>query len=203
MITAWMSGFVTGAGLIIAIGAQNAFVLVQSLKRQHHLTVAAICAAIDALLISAGVLGMGAFIQGNRVLQLVATLGGAAFLLFFGAMSLKASFADNTLDTSKDDDAQSLKKIVLSTLALSLLNPHVYLDTVITLGAISTTFAEPGNVHFGVGAMTASFLWFFGLALGGTRLAPLFSRPLAWKILHLAVCLTVWGVAVQLVAMLL
>ena len=111
MITAWMSGFVTGAGLIIAIGAQNAFVLVQSLKRQHHLTEAAICAAIDALLISADVLGMGAFIQGNRVLQLVATLGGAAFLLFFGAMSLKASFADNTLDTSKDDDAQSLKKL--------------------------------------------------------------------------------------------
>ena len=199
MMTAWLSGFGTGAGLIIAIGAQNAFVLVQSLKRQHHLTVAAICAVIDALLISAGVLGMGAFIQGSRVLQLVATLGGAAFLLFFGAMSLKASFADKALDTSKDDDAQSLKTTVLTTLALSLLNPHVYLDTVITLGAISTTFAEPGNLHFGLGAMTASFIWFFGLALGGTRLAPLFSRPLAWKILHLAVCLMVWGVAVQLV----
>ena len=198
MIAAYLNGLGIGAGLIIAIGSQNAFVLMQSLKQEHHMATAALCALIDVVLISAGVLGMGAFIQGNETLQLVASLGGAAFLLVFGLCSLRAAFSGKALAVVKSEDKKSLGKVLLTTLAISLLNPHVYLDTVVSLGAISTTFAPPANFAFGAGCITISFIWFFSLAAAGKRLTPVFARPQSWRVLHLAVCAMVWLVAVQL-----
>ena len=199
MLVAYLSGLGIGAGMIIAIGAQNAFVLMQSLKQEHHLAAAGICAMLDVILITAGVLGMGAFIQGNATLQMVASLGGAAFLFVFGVGSLRASLSGKAMAVVKSEDKKSLGRVVATTLAISLLNPHVYIDTVVSLGAISTTFAPPANFAFGAGCLTISFIWFFGLALAGKRLIPLFAKPQSWRVLHLLVCATVWLIAVQLV----
>ena len=199
MLIAYLSGLGIGAGMIIAIGSQNAFVLMQSLKQEHHMVAAGICAVLDVILIAAGVFGMGAFIQGNATLHLVASLGGAAFLFVFGLGSLRAAFSGKALAVVKSEDKKSLGRVIATTLAISLLNPHVYIDTVISLGAISTTFAPPANYVFGLGCLTISFIWFFGLAFAGKKLIPLFAKPQSWRVLHLLVCGMVWLVAVQLV----
>lgn len=192
-----IQGFLVGAGLIVAIGAQNAFVLTQAVKRNHAMAVAAVCAALDALLIAAGVLGIGTLVASNTILQTAASLGGAAFLIWFGAKSLCEAFKEHSLEAGEDAQ-RGLGPTLTATLAVSLLNPHVYLDTVIMLGAISGNFPGSGRYWFGLGAATASFLWFFGLSLAGRAMAPLFQKALAWRVLHLCVCLMVWRVAATL-----
>lgn len=186
-----------GASLIIAIGAQNAFVLTQAVRRNHALPVAGLCALLDALLIAAGVCGLGTLVANNQTLKAVASLGGAAFLLWFGARSLMQVFTPNTLETG-DAVASGLGATLTATLAVSLLNPHVYLDTVIMLGAISGNFPGTGRYWFGTGAATASLAWFFSLSLAGTLLAPLLRRPRAWQCINMLVCLMVWWVAAGL-----
>jgi len=186
-----------GTGLIVAIGAQNAFVLTQAVKRNHAMPVAALCATLDALLIAAGVLGIGTLVASNAILQTAASLGGAAFLLWFGARSLADAFKNHSLEANKST-RQALGPTLSATLAVSLLNPHVYLDTVIMLGAVSGNFPGTGRYWFGLGAAMASMLWFFSLSLAGQGMAPLFKKPLAWRILHLCVCLMVWRVAAGL-----
>lgn len=199
MFNAYWSGLGLGAGLIIAIGAQNAFVLVQAIRREHHFIVSAICAFIDASLITAGVLGVGALVAGSLYLRVAAGIGGALFLAWFGANSLRSAFSQQALTVSPHNAAPaSLKKTILAVLAVSLLNPHVYLDTVVMLGAISGNYEGQGRYYFGLGAATASVLWFFGLALGGTLLAPLFAKPRSWQVLNLLVCAMVWFVGAGL-----
>jgi L-lysine exporter family protein LysE/ArgO len=195
---AFLAGLGMGASLIVAIGAQNAFVLTQAIRRDHALAVAALCSLLDALLIAAGVCGLGAWVAGNAVLKNVAALGGAVFLLCFGARSLANARKEQSLGTDEAPGA-GLGPTLSTALAVSLLNPHVYLDTVVMLGAVSGSYPGAERYIFGAGATTASFLWFFGLSLAGGLLAPLFLRPAAWKIINILVCLTVWWIAFGLI----
>lgn len=196
----FLQGFGLGAGLIIAIGAQNAFVLQQGLRRQHVFATAAICALCDAALILLGVAGLGAVITQSAHLTAVATWGGAAFLFVYGARSFWSALRPGTLDAEQSTlPGSTLRATLLAVLGVSLLNPHVYLDTVVLVGSVGGRYPAGDRVAFAAGAMTASCLWFFGLAYGAARLAPLFRRPLAWRLLDLGVGAIMWAIAASLV----
>ncbi|MDJ0780864.1 MAG: LysE/ArgO family amino acid transporter [Desulfosarcinaceae bacterium] len=197
-LTPFVHGFGTGGGLIVAIGAQNAHVLSQGVRDNHPLTVALICIACDIVFVSAGIAGVGAAVSASPALTLWATWGGAAFLLFYGWGSLRSALRGGTLDVSERSD-RSLKRVVVTTLAVTLLNPHFYLDTVILLGGLSSRFQGESRFSFWAGAITASILWFLTLSLGGRLLAFLFARPIAWRILDTLVCATMWSIAGTLV----
>ena len=194
---AFLQGFATSAGLIVAIGAQNAFVLTQGLVRRHHWPIAALCSLIDALLILTGVLGAGLLFERHPALLQAVTLGGLLFLLLYGARALRAALrgASQSLGERRN---LSLRAALLTTLALSLLNPHVYLDTLVLLGAIGGRYPGEAQGAFALGAMAASSGWFFALGLAARWLAPLFARPAAWRVLDLGVCLLMWSVALAL-----
>mgnify|MGYP003654096302 CR=1 FL=1 len=196
----FVEGFATGAGLIIAIGAQNAFVLSKALRRQYPIMVATLCALADAALITLGVGGAGLLISQSPIVSQIAAWGGAAFLLWYGLLAARRALHPGHLETTaRHGGAQTLWDVALATLAITLLNPHVYLDTLVLLGAIGGRYAEDGRPWFGLGAASASFVWFFGLALGGRWLAPLFERPAAWRLLEAFVCLVMWAVAASLI----
>lgn len=179
--TIFLNGLGLGAGLIMAIGAQNIHVLRTGMRREHvGLTVIA-CILVDATLIALGVAGVGAAVQTSPMLLAAAKWGGAAFLLWYGVRSWRAVFASGALRVAPGQVSVSRRQALASVLALSLLNPHVYLDTVVLLGAIGGGFAPAGRPSFAAGAMCASVLWFCALGYGASRLAPLFARPVAWK----------------------
>lgn len=195
-----LAGFALGFSLIMAIGAQNAFVLRQGLRRQHVFWICLTCAGSDALLIAAGVAGFGALVSANPVLEQAARWGGAAFLLWYGARSLRSAWAGGAvLDSSGKGAGPALLPVLLTVLALTWLNPHVYLDTVVLLGSISAQYPDP--VLFGAGAALSSFAFFFLLGYGASLLAPLFARPRAWQLLDGFVGLTMWAIALGLVWM--
>ena len=148
----FLEGLMTGAGLIIAIGAQNSYVLIQSIKRNHHFLLAGICALIDVILISTGVLGVGTLIASNQTLSLLASLGGGLFLLWFGFGSARAAFGHNAIQIDDSQPRASLKKSLFTVLAVSLPNPHVYLDTLVLLGATTGTSLGSGRYCSGLGA---------------------------------------------------
>lgn len=198
MIIPFIQGFGLSAGLIIAIGAQNAFVLAQGVRREHYLIVPLVCAICDAALIALGVAGVGTVAASSPILSLAAALGGAVFLFLYGCRALLSAVRGGRLE-AENNGGYSLRAVVLATLAITLLNPHVYLDTVVLLGGLSSQWDGPGRMIFGFGAMLASFIWFFLLSLGGRMLAPLFKRPLAWRILDGLVCLTMWTIAASLI----
>ncbi|MGD9949716.1 MAG: LysE/ArgO family amino acid transporter [Desulfobulbus sp.] len=190
-------GFATGMGLIVAIGAQNSFVLSQGIRRNHHLLVALICIGCDAILISAGIGGMGQIVARSPLIGRWLIWIGAALLVCYGAVALRSVFHAGQLILD-DRPMLSRRGAVATTLALTLLNPHVYLDTVVLMGALSSGHQGHGRWMFGVGAILASALWFSGLSFGGGLLAPLFRRPLAWRILDSLVCVTMWAAACAL-----
>ena len=198
MHTAFIQGIAIGGSLIMAVGAQNAFVLKQGIKRSYSLPIALLCSLIDALMISAGVLGLGHLINSAPIIRDLASLGGALFLIWYGAQALRDSFLDKSLMTQHSSAGMSLKKAVLTTLGISLLNPHLYLDTVVLLGSISTQFDENGRHWFGIGAILASFVWFFSLSFGARLLEPIFVKPIAWKMLDRFICITMWAIAAGL-----
>lgn len=175
-----------GFSLIAAIGAQNAFVLQQGLKRQHALLTAAICVLCDALLIGVGVAGMGQVIAQSVQLRRVALWGGILFLGYYGARSLFSAYKPGALRVGQMQPL-SRAATVRNTLAVSLLNPHVYLDTVVLLGGVGGRFAGASKTAFALGGMSASSLWFFALALGAFRFAPLLKKPSAWRVLDLMI----------------
>lgn len=187
-----------GGGLIVAIGAQNAFVLTQGVRRNHHLAVAVLCILCDAVLISLGVTGVGALVASHPILSTIAAWGGAAFLVWYGFRALKSALGEGSLDTGKES-GKGLKHTLMLTLAVTLLNPHVYLDTIVFMGSVSGRFPAPDRYIFGAGAISASFCWFTGLTLCGRMLAPLFSRPITWRVLDSVVCLTMWTIAASLI----
>lgn len=187
-----------GAGLIIAIGAQNAFVLRQGLRRQHAFTAALVCFVCDAALIALGVAGFGQVVSSTPVLTALAAWGGAAFLFVYGLRAFRSASRAQGLEVTAGE-ALSRSNVVLATLAVSLLNPHVYLDTVVLLGGIGGQFVGSARTMFGLGAATASAVWFFGLASGAARLAPLFRRPLAWRVLDALIGVVMWSIAASLV----
>ncbi|MDJ0623073.1 MAG: LysE family transporter [Desulfocapsaceae bacterium] len=190
----FFQGFAIGGGLIIAIGAQNSFVLAQGVRKQYIILVPLLCSVIDVLLITAGAAGIGSFIGAHPEISTYAAVGGAIFLSGYGFRSLCSAFRTNVLQTSAATETTQAS-IIMTTLALSLLNPHVYFDTLVMLGSISSQFDGGLRVAFTLGACSASILWFFSLSLGGTLLAPLFQRPLSWRILNLSICMIMWAVA--------
>ena len=195
-VQALITGFLTGLSLIVAIGAQNAFVLRQGLTRSNVFLVVLICSLSDALLIALGVLGLGTAIESLPALLEVVRWFGVGYLVWFGISSLRKAFRAESLSAS-DNSAKSIKQAVITTLSLTFLNPHVYLDTVIFVGGLSHQFGDQAFV-FAIGAMTASFVWFFSLGFGATKLSPLMSKPIFWKILDSFIALVMFTIAISL-----
>lgn len=193
-----LSGFALGLSLILAIGAQNAFVLRQGLRRAHVLPVVLACAVSDALLITAGVAGFGWLVEAAPWIAPVFTFGGAAFLVAYGGISLRSAWRGGQALEAADDGAGGARRAVATCLALTWLNPHVYLDTVVLLGSVSSQ--SPWPFGFGVGAVVASFVFFFSLGYGARLLSPLFARPAAWRWLDVIVGLTMLALAAKLVS---
>ena len=192
-----IAGFLSGLSLIVAIGAQNVFVLRQGLLRQYRLTVAAICAGADALLIAAGIQGIGAAVSGFPELIALTRYGGALFLAIYGALAARRAWQGHSLRTGNGAALPYARAVALC-LALTFLNPHVYLDTVVLLGTLANQHAD-GRWLFGIGAVTASVVWFVGLGFGARRLAGLFATPLTWRILDGAIAVTMIGLGAALV----
>ncbi|PWQ96045.1 LysE/ArgO family amino acid transporter [Leucothrix pacifica] len=196
-VSAAVQGFGIGAGLIIAIGSQNAFVLSCSLRNQHAYAVAALCALIDIVLIHAGVWGLGVLIKQSPVLLSVARYGGAAFLFLYGFYAFRRAFKPESLQ-AEAVKPMSLKAALLMVLALSLLNPHVYLDTVILLGSIGGQLPNSQPAWFAIGASAASIVWFGGLAFAGKKLGPWFDKPSSWQRLDFLIGAVMWAIAINL-----
>jgi L-lysine exporter family protein LysE/ArgO len=199
VLSAFATGFGTGFSLILAIGAQNAFVLRQGLMRAHVFAVCLVCAVSDAVLIAAGVAGMGTLAALAPWAIDALTWGGAAFLLVYGGLSLRRALRPASLRPAAAG-ATSLGTAVATATAFTWLNPHVYLDTVALIGAVSTEFAGRAlKTAFAAGAATASFVFFFGLGYSARLLAPVFERPRAWAVLDTAIALVMWSIALSLV----
>lgn len=187
-------GFLTTMALIAAIGAQNAFVLRQGIRGEHVVPVIALCTVSDLILIAAGIAGVGALVTAHPDAMTVAKLGGAVFLIGYGALAARRAFRPAALTPSETSPAR-LAEVLLTCAALTWLNPHVYLDTVVLLGSIANEHRDQRWL-FGAGAVMASALWFTGLGLGARRLAGLFATPLTWRILDaiIAVIMVTLGI---------
>ena len=200
MLTPYIQGFSLGASLIIAIGSQNAFVLRQGLRKEYVFTICTLCFLCDASLILLGVGGFGKLVASSDNLMLAARWGGALFLFFYGIRSFRSAFKNEVLSV---DDSQTLASgltwVIATTLALTLLNPHVYLDTVILLGSIAGQYPETERLAFAIGAAFASMVWFYGLGYGARVLAPLFQKQVSWKILDVLIGVVMWGIAGNLI----
>ena len=198
MLIAATAGFFLGLSLIVAIGAQNAFVLRQGLRRSHVFAICLTCAASDAALIAAGVGGLGNAIAALPWLTPLMRYGGAAFLTYYGLRSLRAALSGNAALKPEGEAQESLAAALFTCLALTWLNPRVYLDTVVLLGSISTQYPGQG-LAFGLGATTASFLFLFSLGFGARYLRPLFARPAAWRVLDGLIAVVMGTIAANLV----
>ena len=196
MLQAYLTGLGTGLSLIVAIGAQNAFVLKQGLLRRHVFAVCLFCALSDAALIAAGVAGAGALASRFPWFLPLMRWGGAAFLIWYGARAFRAALAGGAA-LRAEGAAAGLGTTLATIAALTWLNAHVWLDTVVLLGSVSARFAEKGA--FAAGAMSGSFLFFFALGYGARLLAPLFARPRAWQVLDVLVGAVMWVIAAGLV----
>ncbi|MCV6585177.1 MAG: LysE/ArgO family amino acid transporter [Marinibacterium sp.] len=193
----YLAGFALGLGLILAIGAQNAFVLRQGLRRSHVFAVCLTCALSDAILIAVGVAGFGALAHHVPWLETVMRIGGALFLLWYGVRALRSAWRGGAVMTLQDSAPEALGPVLLTVLALTWLNPHVYLDTVMLLGSIAAQYDARGI--FAAGAITASFVFFFSFGYGARLLAPAFARSRTWQLLDLAIGLLMWGLAIKLI----
>ena len=197
MISSAVTGLLTGLALIVAIGAQNAYVLRQGLIRQHVWPIVAICAISDLLLILAGVAGIGSIVERAPLAIDVVRWLGVAFLTAYGLRSLwQARHASGLTTVGRGET--SLRTAVLTAMALTWLNPHVYLDTVLLLGSIAAHEGPVGKWWFAAGASIGSLVWFAGLGYGARLLSPLLARPRAWQVLDVLIGLTMLAIAVKL-----
>lgn len=199
MPTSFLPGFALGFSLILAIGAQNAFVLRQGLRGEHVFWVCLVCALSDAALIAAGVAGTSVLATQAPWFGDVMLFGGAAFLIWYGARSLRAASRGGAALEAMRGGPAGLTRTLATCLALTWLNPHVYLDTVVLVGSVAAQY--PDRAAFGAGAAAASVVFFFGLGYGARVLAPVFARPVAWRILDGVVGVVMWGLAVKLLVM--
>ena len=193
---AFLPGLLTGLSLIIAIGAQNAFVIRQGLTKQHVFLVVAICAASDAVLIFAGVGGLGAIIQGLPWLLEIIRWFGVIYLTWFGIKSLRSALKTQSLDASGVQSGTA-GTVVATVLGFTWFNPHVYLDTVILLGSIGNQFAD-GKWWFAIGASVASVLWFSAIGFGAKAASGLMKKPSFWKILDILIAVVMFSIAILL-----
>ncbi|GAA3853337.1 LysE/ArgO family amino acid transporter [Celeribacter arenosi] len=195
---ALLAGFLTGLSLIVAIGAQNAFVLRQGLRRAHVFAVALTCAVSDAILIGVGVFASARVSEAFPLAMPIMRWGGAAFLLVYGLRAARSAYRGGGHLEPAEGKAQSLTAALTTCLALTWLNPHVYLDTVVLMGAISSEFGSDRGA-FAIGGIAGSFVFFFGLAYGARLLAPVFAREVSWRILDALIALVMWSIALKLV----
>ena len=189
-----LAGFATSLALIVAIGSQNAFVLRQGILREHVLPLVAFCALSDALLILVGVAGGGALVQQYPVALEVARIGGALFLAAYALFAARRALHPAAM-LPLDAPGLSLPAALATCFGFTFLNPHVYLDTVVLLGAVATQRGEPGRWWFGLGAASASLCWFAALGFGARLLRPVFARPLAWQVLDGIIAATMASLA--------
>jgi L-lysine exporter family protein LysE/ArgO len=197
LLPPFFSGFLIGGSLIVAIGAQNAFVLRQGVRREHVFVLALICALSDALLIALGVVGLGALITRFPALLTGVTLFGIGFLLWYGWRAARRALNPHAMRVA-DEGPMPLGKAVATCLALTFLNPHVYLDTVILVGSLAAPYSGAARAAYALGAMAASFAWFFALGYGARLLTPLFARPVAWRVLDAGIALVMTTIAIRL-----
>lgn len=191
-----LQGFGLGATMIIPIGAQNAYVLNQGIKRNHHLTTATICSLLDVIFISLGIFGGGALLSSNEILLTSVTLGGVAFLSFYGFISLRSAFTSTRTNESDGEViARGKRTVILGALAVTVLNPHLYLDTVVILGSIGGQFEGHDRIAFALGTMMASFVWFYSLSIGAAKLGPTLSKPNVKKGIDMAVAAMMFSIA--------
>ena len=193
-----LAGFATSLSLIVAIGAQNAFVLRQGLRREHVLPVVLTCALSDELLISGGIAGLGALLTGSPLALSIAKYGGAAFLFGYAVVAARRAINPSVM-SSADHAPAALRSVVLTCLGFTYLNPHVYLDTVVLLGALANQRGSDGRWLYGVGAVAASFGWFFALGFLARKLGPVFARPRAWQFLDAGIAFVMTTLAVWMI----
>ncbi len=192
-------GFIMGAGLIIAIGAQNAYVLRQGILGRHRAVLAWICSLSDALLITAGIAGMGFLFTRHPMMTRAAAAAGSLYLAWFAVKSFRSAIKGEAMEPDEGSGSGSVKNSVITILALTYLNPHVYLDTVVMLGGFGAARPAALRPFFGLGAVAASFTWFFCLAYSGRLLGPLFRKKLSWRVLDTCIGVVMLYVAYRLI----
>ncbi len=197
MFEAAVQGYLVAVSLILAIGAQNAFVLRQGLRREHVAAVVVVCAVSDAVLIAAGVAGFGALSGAVPWIGEAMRWAGVAFLLAYGALRFKAALQGGEALRPSEATSAPLGRVLASCLLLTWANPHVYLDTVVLIGSISAQYA-PHQLAFGIAAACGSLSFFTALGFGARLLAPVFARPAAWVWLEIGVGCTMWAIAAAL-----
>lgn len=199
MLSIFFQGLALGAALILPLGPQNAFVMNQGVKRQYHFMTAALCTLSDIALICAGIFGGNALLSQSPLLLMLITWAGVAFLLWYGWGALRTAFSGDVTLSEETASKQSRWRIIATVLAVTWLNPHVYLDTFVVLGSLGSQFAsESARQWFAFGTISASILWFFGLALLAAWLSPLLRTARAQRIINLLVGTIMWFIAFQL-----
>lgn len=198
IILAILQGCILGAGMIIPIGAQNAYILGQGINRNHHVLAASLCIFCDVILILVGVFGAGTLISSYPLLTQLITWAGIVFLLFYGALSFKQFLRNQYEKTHISQSVKSKNTVIATTLAVTLLNPHVYLDTVVVLGSVGSQFEGNQKVAFALGTILASFIWFYGLAIAAARMSSVLSQPRVLRGIDFMVGLIMWFIAFSL-----
>lgn len=200
MLSVALKGAFVSGSLIVAIGSQNAFLLKSGLKNNYAMLVATLCFLGDVLLISTGVLGVGALLQQAPVMTEMLTLCGIVFLCWYGFLSAKSAWRGQShLDIDNSEVSRNWIKVALMTLAMTFLNPHVYIDTILVLGGITSSLNFEEKRWFLVGALTASAVWFYGVAYIAKKLIPLFAKPRTWQILDSVIAVIMFSIAAGLV----
>lgn len=198
MILPALIGFGSGLSLIVAIGAQNAFVLQQGIRRRHVLPVVLICGLTDGLLELLGIAGIGLVVERAPIVLEIIRWGGVAFLLWYAWSAARRAMRPEAL-VAEGDGGGSLRRTILACLAITYLNPHVYLDTMVLMGSIGNAQGEPGRWWFWVGGALASLIWFAALGYGARLLTRFFAKPVAWRVLDWCVAATMLVIAVRLI----
>ena len=198
MLVIYFEGVLLSAGLIIAIGAQNAYVLKQGIQNNHVFAVATVCFLCDFILMSLGILGVGTFVAKNQLLQLLLAGGGMLYILWFALQSFLSIRHPQRLELKNTESAGTINMVIVGALAITLLNPHVYLDTVVIIGGIAGTLETEHKPIFLMGVLTSSAIWFYGLAYGARKLAPLFRKPITWQVLNFLIGSMMLFIAYQL-----
>jgi L-lysine exporter family protein LysE/ArgO len=195
----YLKGFVVTISLIMAIGAQNAYILKLGLLKQYVLIAVLMCISFDFILISAGVFGLGYFIQGNQLLINGIAIFGIIFLCFYAALSFRSAFKNASLQVDGTVKTNPLKQVISLILVFTFLNPHTYLDTILLIGGIGANIESDLKIYFLLGAVSASSIWFFSLGFGARFLIPLFKKPITWKILDISIGILMLFIAYSLI----
>lgn len=191
-------GFTLGLSMIVPIGAQNSLILNQGIGRNYHLTTAALCALYDIVLIALGVMGGSILLSSNDMIFSLLSWGGIGFLLVYGAMAMKSAILSKAENSTDLSTGKSLKVVIMTSLIVTFLNPHAYVDTVMVLGSVGGQYQGTTKIYFMVGAMAASIVWFFSLATGAAKMSHHLSKPSVKRYIDCAIALVMWGIAYSL-----